>query len=611
MVNFFKKIITGKSNYNKSNEIDIANIQAQATKESAQKAADVAISVTKMQNRNRIFVAVIGVTAVIFGAVFSEDLFYDSPAEQLEKEFINEPRFREIRVNNFENELFYHLIIPSDRVRILADAILVDNDPYEKALKNIALGKYDLGIRWLDIASSNGVDKFKINRAKAWAYSFSGEHQKANYWFNKAYQLKAKDIDIAWQTAFSEYNIGEYNRAEAAYIRIKEQLRQAKDTLSIDYGLICENLGTLYLAQGEFDKAENLFKKVISIRDYLDQDEKDKLVLGKLNLVTLNIEKLNYSKADSILDEIGITNTRADLIAAEVFINRGRLAYVNAEYDKAKKNLDNALDIANTVLDYDHPSTAKVYNDIGNWYQAQENWDSAESHYREALNRWTSGLGERHPLVSVALNNLAELYRVKIRRGISTDVSMVKIEEYYNDALSIRRSKLGDKHPWTVISMLNLAALFELTNKFDKAEKLLIETIDLVTNKFGSEYLDLAYLYNNLAEIKRRNLGENNIDSLYEKSIKIFTNGLGADHPNVAIVTYNRGEALANNGKIPDAIKYISNAILILDKNIPQSSMIDLWYSFLIKLLEKSDRTAEIEKWKEWGYNRTNYSATK
>jgi len=135
-----------------------------------------------------------------------------------------------------------------------------------------------------------------------------------------------------------------------------------------DVGTGLNNLGWLYKALGDYDKAEPLLKRALEI------DEK---ALG--------------TDHPSVARDLN---------------NLGLLYKALGDYDKAEPLYERALEIDEKVLGPDHPNVAIRLNNLGSLYNNLGDYDKAEPLYKRALEINEKALGPDHPSTVLCRNNL-------------------------------------------------------------------------------------------------------------------------------------------------------------------------------------------------------------
>jgi tetratricopeptide (TPR) repeat protein len=89
-------------------------------------------------------------------------------------------------------------------------------------------------------------------------------------------------------------------------------------------------------------------------------------------------------------------------------------------------------------------------------------------------------LGENHPDVANSLNNLAELYRSQGRYE--------EAEPLYLQALELGQRLLGENHPDVATSLNNLALLYNTQGKYVKAEALSRQALIIYWQTLGTQH---------------------------------------------------------------------------------------------------------------------------
>ena len=93
----------------------------------------------------------------------------------------------------------------------------------------------------------------------------------------------------------------------------------------------------------------------------------------------------------------------------------------------------------------------------------------------------------------LSMNNLASLLYSQGKYELA--------EPLYQETLQLTEKALGKEHPNTLTSINNLAVLFESQGKYDAAEPLYRETLQLTEKVLGKEHPDTLTSMNNLAHL--------------------------------------------------------------------------------------------------------------
>jgi tetratricopeptide (TPR) repeat protein len=178
-----------------------------------------------------------------------------------------------------------------------------------------------------------------------------------------------------------------------------------------------------------------------------------------------------------------------------------RLKLANAYYDlgqyqKAIEHAKQALQLANKILDQDHPDMAASLNSLGLYYTAQGRYAEAETLHQRALQIIETALGPHHTHVATSLNNLALLNVIQGKYA--------EAESLFRRSLEIREKVLGTDHPDVANSFNNLAGLYDNQGKYDKAELLYQRTLQIVEKALGQDHPNVATGLENYAALLRQ-----------------------------------------------------------------------------------------------------------
>ena len=163
-----------------------------------------------------------------------------------------------------------------------------------------------------------------------------------------------------------------YDEAEEAFSAALERARKLGEddplvAMSLSY------LGLLYHQQGQYSRAESLYRRALTI-----------------NEVALGAEHPHTA---------GVLN------------NLGAVYLQQLKYDQAEPLYQRCLKIAKKVLGPEHPDTATSLNNLAALYHRQEKYAQAEPLYERALAITEQALGPDNEDNVTSLNNLAALYR--------------------------------------------------------------------------------------------------------------------------------------------------------------------------------------------------------
>jgi tetratricopeptide (TPR) repeat protein len=115
-------------------------------------------------------------------------------------------------------------------------------------------------------------------------------------------------------------------------------------------------------------------------------------------------------------------------------------------------------------------------------------------------------LGEHHPDVASSLNNLAYLYNAQGRYEAA--------EPLYQQALELNRELLGDRHPDVAGSLNNLAALCYAQGRYAEAEPLYLEALAILAAGVGTGHPNFQTVFQNFVTFLQRVVEANQTQQL-------------------------------------------------------------------------------------------------
>ncbi|HIK12749.1 MAG TPA: tetratricopeptide repeat protein [Oscillatoriaceae cyanobacterium M33_DOE_052] len=219
--------------------------------------------------------------------------------------------------------------------------------------------------------------------------------------------------------------------------------------------------------------------------------------------------------------------------------------YNQGKYAEAIIIVQQALNLALSLYQGDHPNVATSLNDLAVLYYSQGRYEQAEPLYEEALAMTKRLFQGDHPNVATSLSNLAELYRSQGRYE--------KAEPLYEDALAMRKRLFQGDHPDVALSLNNLAALYFSQGRYEEAEPRLEETLAMFKRLFKGDHPLVATSLNNLAALHSDQGRYEQAEPRLEEALAMRKRLFEGDHPDVASSLNNLAELYRNQGHYEQA----------------------------------------------------------
>ncbi len=286
----------------------------------------------------------------------------------------------------------------------------------------------------------------------------------------------------------AHYESGQYREGIKIGTRIQEIQGRVRGDKHPDYAASLSDLALLYTAQGDYARAEPLFRQALHIEKQVLGDKHPDHATSLNNLAALYHDQGDYALAEPIFRQ--------------------------------------ALGIRKQALGDKHPDSVVSLNNLAVLYHTQGDYARAEPLYRQALGIRKQTLGDKHPDYATSLNNLAQLYW--------TEGDYARAEPLYRQALDIRKQTLGDKHPDYATSLNNLAVLYNDQGDYARAEPLYRHALDICKQTLGDKHADYGQTLNNLASLCQDQGDYARAQPLFRQASDICKQALGDKHPEYA-----------------------------------------------------------------------------
>jgi len=330
-----------------------------------------------------------------------------------------------------------------------------------------------------------------------------------------------------------------------------------------DVAVAFSNLGDLYKEMGEYKKAEECYRKALSIRESVYPAGHESIGWSKNDLALLYQQMNRYKEARDLFEALvalrkELYKTENHPAVATAISNLGDLYEKMGEYKKAEECYRKALSIRESVYPAGHESIGWSKNDLALLYQQMNRYKEARDLF-EALVALSKELykTENHPTVATAISNLGDLYK---EMG-----EYKKAEECYRGALKILESILPKGHS-DISNLLNaLGWMFiDKTGEPSKALPILRKAVSMEEKTLGSVHPRLGHTIDSLASALR-DLGQfEESEKLYLRALGIWLVKKGSDNRDQKETLGNIALLYKKMGRQSDAADYLEKAIRMI-----------------------------------------------
>ncbi len=351
-----------------------------------------------------------------------------------------------------------------------------------------------------------------------------------------------------------KYDLARKNLEEALRIYLSDPIIDKKD-LTFTY----QNLGSVMIEEGEYDKARDFLIKSIdeAARAYGQQSYEYASAQSKLGIL---FEEVGYydlaidyfNKSHDLIEKIHDENTPE---YAEVCNHLGRIMIKNGNIAKAKEYLQTSTSIyenlgVNYQIDY-----AESLESLGMFYEAEGNYAEAERVLLKTMDLKKSIPNLPEHLLVETLNDLGILYQ---------DLgNMDRAEEYFSEVHSICIDHLGTDNQYYATSINNLAVIYKRKGQFEAAKALFVEALPVYEKRYGKRHPSYADALNNLASTERILGNYSTAEQYYLEVLKIDEQVYGKNHPDYATTLNNLGILYSAMGQPDKAINYYLESVVI------------------------------------------------
>ena len=262
---------------------------------------------------------------------------------------------------------------------------------------------------------------------------------------------------------------------QGLYEKAEELHRQNLEARTVLFGpsdvrtaVSATNLAAALLNQGSYDAAEPLLDDAIEVLQ--SQEGAATEELSDALMYMGNLKAMTGKYADSARHHERSISLRRSLSTKEVFgvaVELSNLSTAVEHLGQVERGVDllrEALEIADSTVGEDHPSTAAIRNKLAVRLHAQGDYDDSEKLYRDSLEIQRRKLGEDHPAVADAALNLGKLL---LDKG-----DYPGAEPLIEQAVALSRQSFGEEHISRIAAEMNQASLWRETGRNDDADRL-------------------------------------------------------------------------------------------------------------------------------------------
>jgi CHAT domain-containing protein/tetratricopeptide (TPR) repeat protein len=345
---------------------------------------------------------------------------------------------------------------------------------------------------------------------------------------------------------------GQFSKAAAVLQEAVDLLFLHAGEESSEYITAAVTLGVLYMKQGKYPEAEEIFEVALNL---MPEDEPDyPTVLNNQALVYQYLGSIDRSEVlfrkIKTMDSVAIGTSHPDY--AITLSNMGLVLMEAGKYDPAEKAMLQALAIQKKSNEANTVSYARKLNNLGRIYQASGKAEKAIPNFEKSAGIYKKALGENHHEYATVMYNLANAYW---RAGKNANAL-----KYLRTSASIRAKTLGKKHPKYAQAIQKIA-------EYQWEQKQVKEAQQTFSEVFENFHHQIDVTFPGLTEEEKTKFYYSNIKDSFEK-FNSFAVQNSKEHPQLIGDLYNhhintKGAIMYATEKVRKAIMASKDSVLI------------------------------------------------
>ena len=421
------------------------------------------------------------------------------------------------------------------------------------------------------------------------------------YYFNaslRILEMQKKDGKLEYAQILND--LGNLHRVNGEFLKAEPLYRLAMDIriaiLGEGHEKVADNLynlGLLYEAVGNYKTSENCFLKSLKIYEETLDDGHPYIGDNLLYLGLLSVKMGNYESAEQYIQQsMDIFKKNYGDGASYVADNLGfvgNLYYDLGKYNLAKTYYHQALTIYKQSLGESNVSYANCVYNLGRTSWKLGDYKLAEMYCKEAIVSYKRSIGETNYSYANGLNLLGILYK---EMG-----DYKNAENFHQQAKEIFGKSIGETNLYFANSLTNLGILHKEIGNIMVAETYYEQALEIYRKSIGEKHPSFAGALMNLGILKEEMGDYKSAEAFFRQARGIYEESLGEDHPSYASCLMNFGILYKMMGDFNIAESYYKRALDIYEKFLGETHTLSASALLNLGILNKNKgdyKSAEI-----------------
>lgn len=293
--------------------------------------------------------------------------------------------------------------------------------------------------------------------------------------------------------------------------------------------------------------------------------------------------------------------------AIQCYIRLGDNYQQLEDFEKARQELNNALDMTRNQMGYKHLELAKSFQKMGFKYLSSGDYDRAIEMYDKALLIQLEILGKDHAEVAKTYNSIAlafwnkgdsqsahlnynKSFSIKLRQfqGIDFDVKkkfelldkddtrkqgFSKARNYFKRTMAVYQDSFGTNDSLFAAIYENIGILYAFEGDYDRALEYLRKSFATRLNLFGEHSPELAANYHNIGICLRLKGEYEDAMRFLSTALDIKMKSVGKTHPDTADIYYQLGKIHFEFNRFSNALSCYQKALIAIVPDFSSSSL--------------------------------------
>lgn len=281
------------------------------------------------------------------------------------------------------------------------------------------------------------------------------------------------------------------DRLKDAEALMTETLR-SQPKKSVNHGLLLNKLGDHYSYRGQYTRASKALNEALDVHAEVSGEESAEYVSAAINMGILYMNQGKYPEAEEVFDVALSKLDASEPAYASVLNNHALVLQSLGQLERAAKSLSTIRQMDSLSVGTAHPDYAITLSNLGLVYADMTRFKEAEQVLNRALAIQKSN-DEGHTLSYAGkLNNLAKVYQMS-----GTPQKSISLLEH---ASSTFKKNLGKQSPEYATSQYNLGVALWKSGKGEAGFKLLRSSANIRAKVLGKTHPHYAQSMLKIAE---------------------------------------------------------------------------------------------------------------